>query len=132
MFFRAQTTARTQKRHVSVLKSKYPRYSASTGTTTDVSAAAIIAMTITAFFLTKDTISILRRICRMPSLRGIYLTKALFIYCPLLHVFLNSKTIQLYNLGTAFVNVYFHSLFYKIKPVFIYISPSPPTTVSRG
>ena len=49
MFFRAQTTARTQKRQVRVLKSKYDIYSLSGLTKYEVIRAAIIAIHKTAF-----------------------------------------------------------------------------------
>ena len=54
MFLNAHTTAKTQKRHESVLKSKYDRYYASGGTMNDVISAAKAAMHITALFLTND------------------------------------------------------------------------------
>jgi hypothetical protein len=57
MFFKAHTTARTQNKHVSVLKSKYPMYSLSTGTIKQVITAAINAINITAFFLANEIIN---------------------------------------------------------------------------
>ena len=53
MSFSAHTTARTQKRQVRVLKSKYSRYFLSGSTRKLVMTAAKNAMTITAFFLMK-------------------------------------------------------------------------------
>ncbi len=53
MSLSAQTTAKTQKRHVSVLKSKYERYFPSGGTKNEVTAAAVIATARTTFFLIK-------------------------------------------------------------------------------
>ena len=47
----AQTTANTQNKQVSVLRSKYPKYSLSGGTINEVITAAKIAMHKTAFFL---------------------------------------------------------------------------------
>lgn len=49
IFFRAQTTARTQNRQESVLKSKYPIYSLSIGTKKQVMSARINAIVITVF-----------------------------------------------------------------------------------
>ena len=51
MFLKAHTTAKTQKRQVRVLRSKYPRYSESGGTIKDVTAAANKAMHKTALLL---------------------------------------------------------------------------------
>jgi hypothetical protein len=53
MFFRAQTTARTQKRQVRVLRSKYSKYAASGGTKKQVTRAATRAMDMVAFFFKK-------------------------------------------------------------------------------
>jgi hypothetical protein len=55
MFLSAQTTARTQKRQLSVLKSKYPRYSPSGGTMKEVITAAHAAMRTTAFSLANSS-----------------------------------------------------------------------------
>ena len=43
MFFKAQTTAKTQNKQVSVFQSKYPKYALSGGTMQEVTSAAIIA-----------------------------------------------------------------------------------------
>ena len=55
MFFKAQTTASTQKRQVKVLKSKYSAYSLLGGTITLVIIAAARAIHITAFLFIKLT-----------------------------------------------------------------------------
>ena len=55
MFRSAHTTARTQKRQVNVLKSKYPRYSLSGGTINDVMIAANAAISTTAFAFTNPS-----------------------------------------------------------------------------
>jgi hypothetical protein len=52
MFLSAHTTASTQKRHVSVLKSKYPIYSLSGGMIKEVTIAASAAIITTAFAFT--------------------------------------------------------------------------------
>ncbi len=51
MSFNADTTASTQNRHVSVLKSKYDIYSLSGGIIIDVISARKKAITVTIFFL---------------------------------------------------------------------------------
>jgi len=52
-FFNAQMTANVQKRHVSVLKSKYPIYSASGLTKKQEIIASVAAITSTVFVATK-------------------------------------------------------------------------------
>ena len=59
MFFKAQTVASTQNRQVSVLKSKYSKYSASGGTISEVIKAAKIATVNTAFFLKNAVMRVL-------------------------------------------------------------------------
>ena len=51
MFLNAQTTAKTQNKQVSVLKSKYPKYCAWGGTKNAVITAAKTAIQSTKFFL---------------------------------------------------------------------------------
>ena len=53
IFLNAHTTASTQKRQVSVLKSNYPKNSLSGGTINEVTTAAKIAMHKTTFFFKK-------------------------------------------------------------------------------
>ena len=55
MFLNAHTTAKTQNKHVRVLKSKYERYCESGGTIKDVIKAAIAAILITMLFLKNET-----------------------------------------------------------------------------
>ena len=69
MFLSAHTTAKTQNKQVSVLKSKYPKYSESGGMIIDVMSAAKNAITVTVFSLTNDLIfSKLIRLFAMYSL----------------------------------------------------------------
>ena len=56
IFFKAQTTASVQNRQVSVLKSKYPRYSESGGMIKQVISASIAAIHRTALCLIKAVV----------------------------------------------------------------------------
>ena len=55
MFLNAHTTAKTQNKHVRVLKSKYERYCESGGMIKDVIKAATDAIHITILFLKNET-----------------------------------------------------------------------------
>ena len=60
MFFNAQTTASVPKRHDSVRRSKYAKYSLSGGTKNIVISAAKHAILITGFFLTNVRMFLVR------------------------------------------------------------------------
>ena len=144
MFLKAHTTAKTQKRQVRVLKSKYSRYSLSGGTRKDVIRAHNAATSITAFVFAKDIIfsikkpSLFSRISIAPqnkkintfdkeSLTKIHLFVIIFhkskslIPCIITHSLVNSLSI--FNIDNV-VSLYFGSIFLIILPVIyaIYIN----------